>query len=75
VLNTKFAGNVIGALIVQDILAILMMVLISTIVSAVFWKRTLQSVLKLMFFLTIWFVVGIFFIPTLFKKSEAFTYR
>lgn len=68
----KFAGNVIGALIVQDILAILMMVLISTIaVSQQFSGRELlQSVFKLIFFLTIWFVVGIFFIPTLLKKAK-----
>jgi CPA2 family monovalent cation:H+ antiporter-2 len=31
------------------------------------------SVLKLIFFLTIWFVSGIFFIPTLLKKSHLLT--
>ena len=68
----KFAGNVIGALIVQDILAILMMVLLSTVaVSQQFsGSELLQSVLKLVFFLTIWFVAGIFFIPTLLKKAK-----
>ena len=68
----KFAGNVIGALIVQDILAILMMVLLSTVaVSQQFSGAELfQSVLKLIFFLTIWFVAGIFFIPTLLKKAK-----
>lgn len=68
----KFAGNVIGALIVQDILAILMMVLLSTVaVSQQFSGSELfQSVLKLIFFLTIWFVAGIFFIPTLLKKAK-----
>lgn len=68
----KFAGNVIGALIVQDILAILMMVLLSTVaVSQQFsGGELLQSVLKLIFFLTIWFVAGIFFIPTLLKKAK-----
>ncbi|MBP8066256.1 MAG: cation:proton antiporter [Flavobacterium sp.] len=68
----KFAGNVIGALIVQDILAILMMVLLSTLaVSQQFsGSELLQSVLKLVFFLTIWFVAGIFFIPTLLKKAK-----
>jgi CPA2 family monovalent cation:H+ antiporter-2 len=30
----------------------------------------LQSVLKLVFFLTAWFVGGIFFIPTLLKKAK-----
>jgi CPA2 family monovalent cation:H+ antiporter-2 len=68
----KFAGNVIGALIVQDIVAILMMVLLSTIaVSQQFsGMELMQSVLKLVFFLTIWFLGGIFFIPTLLKKAK-----
>ncbi|MFT7351409.1 MAG: CPA2 family monovalent cation:H+ antiporter-2 [Flavobacterium sp.] len=68
----KFAGNVIGVLIVQDILAILMMVLISTIAVGQQFSGSelLQSVFKLIFFLTIWFVVGIFFIPTLLKKAK-----
>ena len=68
----KFAGIVIGSLIVQDIVAILMMVLLSTIaVSQQFSGSELMlSVLKLIFFLTIWFVGGIFFIPTLLKKAK-----
>ncbi len=68
----KFARNVIGSLIVQDILAILMMVLLSTIaVSQQFsGVELVQSVLKLIFFLTIWFVVGIFFIPSLLRKAK-----
>ena len=68
----KFAGNVIGALIVQDILAILMMVMLSTVaVSQQFsGGELMHSVLKLIFFLTIWFVAGIFFIPTLLKKAK-----
>lgn len=70
--SQKFAGNVIGSLIVQDIIAILMMVLLSTIaVSQQFSGMELVfSVLKLLFFLIIWFVVGIFFIPTLLKKAK-----
>jgi CPA2 family monovalent cation:H+ antiporter-2 len=70
--SQKFAKNVLGSLIVQDIIAILMMVLLSTIaVSQQFSGMELVlSVLKLMFFLTIWFVVGIFFIPTLLKKAK-----
>lgn len=68
----KFAGIVIGSLIVQDIVAILMMVLLSTIaVSQQFsGMELIQSVLKLLFFLTIWFIGGIFFIPTLLKKAK-----
>lgn len=68
----KFAGIVIGSLIVQDIVAILMMVLLSTIAVSQQFSGTelLLSVLKLVFFLTIWFVGGIFFIPTLLKKAK-----
>ena len=68
----KFAGSVIGALIVQDILAILMMVLLSTVAVSQQFSGTelFQSVLKLVFFLTIWFVAGIFFIPTFLKKAK-----
>nr|WP_315145477.1 cation:proton antiporter [uncultured Flavobacterium sp.] len=68
----KFAGNVIGSLIVQDILAILMMVLLSTIaVSNQFsGMDLLLSVLKLVFFLVIWFLGGIFIIPTVLKKTK-----
>lgn len=68
----KFTGIVIGSLVVQDILAILMMVLLSTIaVSQQFSGEELfQSVLKLIFFLIAWFVGGIFFIPTLLKKAK-----
>jgi len=68
----KFAGIVFGALIVEDIVAILLMVLLSTIaVSQQFSGGELfDSVLKLVFFLILWFVGGIFFIPTLLKKAK-----
>lgn len=68
----KFAQNVMGALIVQDILAILMMVLLSTLaVSSQFeGMELIKSILKLVFFLTLWFISGIFFIPTLFKWAK-----
>ncbi|RZJ70407.1 cation:proton antiporter [Flavobacterium sp.] len=68
----KFAGIVIGSLIVQDLVAIVMMVLLSTVaVSSQFSGEDLiMSVLKLVFFLTLWFVGGIFFIPTLLKRAK-----
>ncbi|CAM2994562.1 cation:proton antiporter domain-containing protein [Flavobacterium frigoris] len=68
----KFAGIVIGSLIVQDIVAILMMVLLSTVAVSQQFSGTelVLSVLKLIFFLIIWFVSGIFFIPTLLKKAK-----
>lgn len=68
----KFVGNVIGALIVQDLLAILMMVMLSTIAVSrqVEGMELVMTVLKLIFFLVLWFVSGIFFIPTLLKRSQ-----
>lgn len=68
----KFVGNVIGALIVQDLLAILMMVMLSTIAVSrqVEGMELVMTVLKLVFFLVLWFVSGIFFIPTLLKRSQ-----
>jgi CPA2 family monovalent cation:H+ antiporter-2 len=68
----KFAGIVIGSLIVQDIVAILMMVLLSTVAVSQKFSGTelLMSVLKLIFFLTAWFIGGIFFIPSLLKKAK-----
>jgi len=70
--NLKFAGIVLGTLIVEDIVAILMLVLLSTIsVSQQFSGIELvESVLKLFFFLILWFMGGIFFIPTLLKKAQ-----
>ena len=68
----KFAGIVFGALIVEDIVAIVMMVLLSTIaVSQQFsGEELITSVFKLLFFLTLWFIGGIFFVPTLLKKAK-----
>lgn len=67
----QFAGNVLGALIVQDLLAILMMVLLATIAGSSFsGGEMVRSVLELVFFLTLWFVGGIFFVPTLLKRAK-----
>lgn len=68
----KFAGIVFGMLIVEDLAAILMMVLLSTVAvsSNVGGAGLLESTLKLGFFMVIWFVVGIFLIPTFLKKFK-----
>jgi len=68
----KFVGIVFGALIVEDIVAILMMVLLATVAVSdqVSGTALLQSVLKLVFFLIIWFLGGIFIIPTILKKAK-----
>jgi CPA2 family monovalent cation:H+ antiporter-2 len=70
----KFAHVVFGMLIVEDLAAILMMVLLSTFaVSQNFEGRELfASVLKLVFFMLIWFIVGIYLIPTMLKKFDRY---
>src|SRR5687767_4307328 len=66
----KFAGLVFGVLIVEDLVAIVLMVLLSTVaVSRQFaGAEMMLSILKLVFFLVIWFLMGIFLIPTCLRK-------
>ena len=68
----KFAGIVFGMLIVEDLAAIIMMVLLSTVAVSNHFEEIelLNSLLKLIFFMFIWFVVGIYLIPTIFKKLK-----
>lgn len=68
----KFAGIVFGALIVEDIVAILLMVLLSTIAVSQNFSGTdlFISAIKLVFFLVLWFLCGIFLVPTLLKKTK-----
>ena len=65
----KFADVVMGVLVIEDLMAVLLMVLLSTLaVSREFaGSEMLFSVLKLVFFLCLWFISGIFLIPGFFK--------
>lgn len=68
--SKKFAGSVIGVLVIEDLAAVLLMVLLSTLaVSQKFQGiEMLASVLKLGFFLVLWFLVGIYVLPGLLKR-------
>ena len=68
----KFATIVFGVLIVEDIVVILLMVLLSTVAVARVFEGTemLLTVIKLLFFLVLWFVAGIFLLPTFLKKAK-----
>ncbi len=70
----KFSGNVIGELVVEDLEAVLLMVILSTLaVSRTFdGMQLLTSILKLAFFLVIWFVGGIFLVPTVLRWCRKF---
>lgn len=71
--NQKFAGIVTGVLVIEDLVAVLLMVLLSTVaVSKTFSGiEMIFSVLKLAFFLVLWFVSGIFFLPTLLRRIRS----
>lgn len=70
----RFAGIVFGMLIVEDLAAIVMMVLLSTVAVSqnVQGSELIESVLKLIFFMLIWFVGGIFLIPTFLRKFKKY---
>ena len=61
----QFAGLVMSVLILEDILAIVMMVMLAAIAGGggTGSGEMLKSVLRIGFFLILWFVVGIFLIP------------
>lgn len=68
----QFAGLVFGILVVEDLVAIVLLVLLSTLAASRQFAgmEMLGSVVKLLFFLIIWFVAGIFFLPTLLKRTR-----
>ena len=70
----KFSGNVIGELVVEDLEAVLLMVILSTLaVSKSFdGMQLVMSMAKLGFFLLIWFIGGIFIVPTVLRWARKF---
>lgn len=66
----RFAGLVLSILILEDILAIVLMVMLSTMAVSKNFEggEMVYSILKLVFFLILWFVVGIYLIPLLLKR-------
>lgn len=68
----RFTGLVLSVLILEDILAILLMVVLSTVaVSQKFaGGEMLYSIMKLVFFLVLWFVLGLYFIPQFLKINR-----
>lgn len=68
----QFTGLVLSVLILEDILAIILMVMLSTMAVRHNFEGTemLESIGKLLFFLILWFVVGIYLIPELLKRCR-----
>ena len=68
----RFAGLVLSVLIIEDILAIVLMVMLSTLaVSKEFeGSQMLESILQLGLYLVLWFTVGLYFIPMALRKLK-----
>lgn len=71
-LQKKFAGLVLSVLILEDILAIVLMVLLSTLAVSnnIEGREMIFAILHLLFFLVLWFVVGLYFLPNLLRSFK-----
>lgn len=70
----QYARVVFGVLIVEDIVVIMLMVLLSTVAVTKQFEgaEMLFIVGKLIFFLILWFLAGIFLLPTLLNRAKQF---
>lgn len=71
--SKSFTEVVFGVLIVEDIAGIAMMVILSTIAvatSGISTTELLMSVARLIFFLVLWFVLGMYLVPSFFKRAN-----
>ena len=68
--QNKFASLVMSVLILEDILAIVMMVMLGAVASgeSADGGQMITSVMGIGFFLVLWFVVGLFAVPTFLRK-------
>lgn len=70
----KFTDLVFGVLVVEDLVGILMLVLLPTVAlgNSIDSAELAISTVKLVFFLVLCFVIGIYLVPTFLKKVEVF---
>ncbi|MDY3857155.1 MAG: cation:proton antiporter [Bacteroidaceae bacterium] len=68
----RFASSVMSVLVIEDILGILLMVVLSTIAMSNSFQgiQLAGSLLQLALVLVVWFVVGVFIIPTFLSKAR-----
>lgn len=66
----KFAGYAIGTLIIEDIVAIFMMVILSTVAvsQGISGLELTLTIGRLLFYLAVWLMLGILLLPTLLHK-------
>lgn len=72
--HKKFASQVFAVLVVEDLYAVIMMVILSSIAlnSSVQGGEMLFSIAKLVFFLVMWFAIGVFVIPSLLNSTRQY---
>ncbi len=69
----KFASMVLAVLIIEDLFAVLMLVLLSSFAMGdVQGSELMFSIAKLCFFLIIWFVVGVYVLPSFLERFSSF---
>ena len=68
----RYVSMIFAVLIVEDLVAVVLLVILSSIAinEHVSSDQMIASILKLTFFLIIWFIVGIFMLPTMFKRFK-----
>ena len=73
-LTRRFAGKVMSVLIFEDILGIVVMVLLSALAvsNKLEGAELVSSLVKLGFFLLLWFLVGMWIVPTFLHKNRSF---
>ena len=73
-LHRRFTSQVLAVLIVEDLFAVIMMVLLSSIAinNSVEGGALLESIGKLSFFLILWFVVGVYVIPSFLRWQRRY---
>ncbi len=73
----RFAGSVLSVLVVEDILGILLMVILAMVAAVGKLEGTalINSLLRLILVLVVWFLVGVFVIPTFLRKNRRWMSR
>ena len=73
-LTRRFASKVMSVLILEDILGIVVMVILSAVAASNKFQGTelIYSLIKLGFFLLLWFLVGMWIIPTFLHRNRSF---
>lgn len=71
--QAPFTQTVFGVLIVQDLMAVVLMVILSSVAAGrVEGGELIGSIAKLVFFLVLWFVVGTYLLPSFIRKIKSY---